>query len=52
MTPREKLKEIDEKLDEAHALVVSLQNIRREHINRHDLNKKWEILDGKVKRAI
>nr|WP_309300998.1 hypothetical protein [Providencia alcalifaciens] len=40
MTPKEKLKEIDKKLDEAHALVISLQNMRREHINRHDLNKE------------
>ena len=40
VTPKEKLKEIDKKLDEAHALVISLQNMRREHINRHDLNKE------------
>lgn len=52
MTPEEKLKEIDDKLDEAHALVISLQNMRREHINRYDLNKKLEIVDGKVKRAV
>lgn len=52
MTPQEKLKEIDDKLDEAHNLVSSLQNMRREHINRYDLNKKQEITDGKVKTAI
>lgn len=52
MTPQEKLKEIDDKLDEAHNLVISLQNIRREHINRYDLNKKPENVDGKVKAAI
>lgn len=52
MTPEEKLKEIDDKLDEAHALVISLQNMRREHINRYDLNKKWEIRGGKVKAEI
>lgn len=52
MTPQEKLKEIDKKLDEAHNLVISLQNIRREHINRYDLNKNPEIRDGQVKRAV
>ncbi|HHS2760026.1 TPA: hypothetical protein ACS72U_001739 [Providencia alcalifaciens] len=39
-TAEERLREIDKKLDEAHARVISLQNMRREHINRHDLNKE------------
>lgn len=40
MNPIEKLKEIDKKLDEAHELVISLQNMHREHINRNNLNRK------------
>lgn len=52
MTPEEKLKEIDDKLYEAYSLVISLQNMRREHINRYDLNKKLEIRDGQIKRAV
>lgn len=40
MTPEEKLKEIDDNLDEAQDLVAYLLEIRREHINRYDLNKK------------
>lgn len=42
MTPEEKLKEIDKKLDDAHALVIFLNECRREHINRYNLNKKPE----------
>lgn len=52
MTPEEKLKEIDDRLDEAQDLVHYLLQIRREHINRYDLNKKLEITDGKIKRAV
>lgn len=46
MTPEEKLKEIDKKLDDAHTLVVFLSECRREHINRYNLNKKLEIKNG------
>ena len=52
MTPEEKLKEIDKKLDDAHALVVFLNECRREHINRYNLNKRPENVDGKVKAAV
>ena len=40
MTPEEKLKEIDDKLDEAQDFVHRLLQMRREHINRYDLNKR------------
>lgn len=39
-TPQEKLKEIDNRLDEAHRLVAYLNEQRRELINVYDLNKK------------
>lgn len=39
-SPQEKLKEIDARLDEAHRLVVYLNEQRRELINVYDLNKK------------
>lgn len=39
MTPKEKLKQLDERLDEVHKLVIYLNECRRELINRHNLNK-------------
>lgn len=39
MTPEEKLKQLDERLDDAHKMVVYLNECRRELINRYDLNK-------------
>ncbi len=40
MTPQEKLKQLDERLDEVHKLIVYLNECRRELINRHNLNKE------------
>lgn len=40
MTPEEKLKQLDEHLDEVHKLIVYLNECRRELINRHNLNKE------------
>ncbi|MEY0819386.1 hypothetical protein AB7201_06040 [Providencia rettgeri] len=40
MTPEEKLKQLDERLDEVHKLTVYLNECRRELINRHNLNKE------------
>lgn len=40
MTPEERLKKLDEKLDEVHSLVGYLMECRRELINRYNLNKK------------
>lgn len=40
MTPEERLKKLDEKLDEAQDLVLYLLACRRELINRYNLNKK------------
>lgn len=40
MTPEEKLKQYDEKLEEVQKLVRFIEESRCEHINRHNLNRK------------
>ncbi|BBV03990.1 hypothetical protein BML2531_17660 [Providencia rettgeri] len=40
MTPQEKLKQLDERLDELHRVIDYLNESRRELINRHNLNKE------------
>lgn len=40
MTPDERLKKLDEKLDEAQDLVLYFLECRRELINRYNLNKE------------
>ncbi|MDR9741521.1 hypothetical protein [Proteus terrae] len=40
MTSEEKLKQYDEKLEEAQKLVRFIEESRREHINRYNLNRK------------
>ncbi|WP_368924674.1 hypothetical protein [Providencia sp. 1709051003] len=40
MTPEEKLKQLDERLDELHRVIDYLNESRRELINRHNLNKE------------